>query len=208
MKKNIICITSILLLGACSNNKDTTLLDFFRGEKTTSNIEYVDFVADISLETPPQDYITTETVSSSGYYLAKRGDRYAKADYIITPSDYSIVATRTINKLLEDAPAIFATNKHAPLYLADMVQIDRYLPEGSYVAEKTAKDIIYGSAMFNITDSKNSAKYILQSSITNINTPEVPIIVYRAELYDNTDKLLGSWSASIRQVQNDDKSWW
>lgn len=208
MKKKIICLINILLLGACSNNQDSTLVDFWGESHPSADVEYTNVVSGTSLETPPQDLVVTSDVISSGYNLAKRGDRYAMVDYIITPADYSIVATRTINKMLSEIPAIFAADKQAPLYISDMVQIDRYLPEGTYAAEKTAKDILYGSEMFNITEEKDSAKYILQSSITNINTPEIPIIVYRAELRDNTGKLLGNWSDTIRQVQNDDKSWW
>ncbi len=187
MKKHLLFL--LFLLSGCNMASDSTIMNWFEFD-----------------ESVPSDAATAD--NSGGYYLAKRGDRYAMAQYNIMPSDYSIVATRAVNKMLLDAPALFATDKSAPLYIADMVQVDRYLPEGSYAAEKAAKDIIHGSAMFNLVTDQAQAKYILQSSITNINTPEFPVIVYRMELYDNQGQKLGSWSDSLRQIQNDDKSWW
>lgn len=199
MKKYILVLTSILLFSGCSNTSDSTLLSFFNGSKNSTDIQYSE-----------AEYVNYEdnTATLSGYYLAKRGDRYAAADINIKPQDYSIVATRTANKMLSEAPALFASDKQAPLYIADMVQIDRYLPEGSYAAEKAAKDILYGSKMFNIVADKEQASYVLQSSINNINTPELPVIIYRMELYDAAGKKLGFWQDTIRQVQNDDRSWW
>ena len=199
MKKYILVLISILLFSGCSNTPDSTLLSFLNRSKNSTDIKYSE-----------AEYVNCEdnTATSSGYYLAKRGDRYAAADINITPQDYSVVASRTVNKMLSEVPAVFATDKQAPLYIADMVQIDRYLPEGSYAAEKATKDILYGSKMFNITEDKEQAVYILQSSISNINTPEIPIIIYRMELYDAAGKKLKSWQDTIRQVQNDDRSWW
>ena len=199
MKKYILVLISILLFSGCSNTPDSMLLSFLNRSKNSTDIKYSE-----------AEYVNCEdnTATSSGYYLAKRGDRYAAADINITPQDYSVVASRTVNKMLSEVPALFATDKQAPLYIADMVQIDRYLPDGSYAAEKATKDILYGSKMFNITEDKEQAVYILQSSISNINTPEIPIIIYRMELYDAAGKKLKSWQDTIRQVQNDDRSWW
>lgn len=199
MQKQVWIFFSVLLISGCTSSSDSTLLTLFGSDGNKSPTSYVAGEAAAEASTVP---------SGSSYYLAKRGDRYAAADHVITPGDYSIVASRTVNKMLSDAPAIFAADKQAPLYIAEMVQIDRYLPEGSYAAEKSAKDILYGSNMFNIVTDQSKADYVLQSSITNANTPEVPVVVYRMELYDATGKILGAWSDSIRQVQNDDKSWW
>ena len=35
-----------------------------------------------------------------------------------------------------------------------------------------------------------------------------PVIIYRMELMDKDGNQVGYWKDSIRQVQNDDKSWW
>lgn len=102
----------------------------------------------------------------------------------------------------------FADKKDAPLFIEDTVYIDRYMPVSPDVAGKTAKDILHGSGMFNITDKRENAQYILKSSLNNVNTPEIPVFFYELKLYDAADKLHGKWSDSIRQVQNDDGSWW
>ena len=78
----------------------------------------------------------------------------------------------------------------------------------SFLAAKTVKDILHGSQMFNIVDSKERADFVLSSSLNNVNTPEVPVFVYEIKLHDKDGKLRGSWKDSIRQVQNDDGSWW
>ena len=187
MKKHLLFL--LFLLSGCNMASDSTIMNWFEFD-----------------ESVPSDAATAD--NSGGYYLAKRGDRYAMAQYNIMPSDYSIVATRAVNKMLLDAPALFATDKSAPLYIADMVQVDRYLPEGSYAAGKTAKEILVTSGMFNIVDDESKAAFVLKSSLNNVNTPEIPVLLYRLELYDINGDLAGSWQDSLRQVQNDDGSWW
>ena len=188
MKKRLLLGVCILGLTACSSRM-STLSDFFSwGDDDT---------APVAVAEP-----------NTGYRLAKRGDRYASADYVISPQVYGIVATRAVNKMLAEAPAIFAADKDAPLYIAETTVIDRYLPEGSYAAGKTAKEILVNSGMFNIVDDESKAAFVLKSSLNNVNTPEIPVLLYRLELYDINGDLAGSWQDSLRQVQNDDGSWW
>ena len=181
-------------------------------ENVTPEVKYVEVesVEDgVSDEIKVQETIVTESpTATQPYNLAKKGERYEMADYIVTPQVYAIVATRTVNKMLVDAPAIFAENKQAPLFIDDTVYIDRYMPTSPDVAAKTVKDILHGSQMFNIVDSKERADFVLSSSLNNVNTPEVPVFVYEIKLHDKDGKLRGSWKDSIRQVQNDDGSWW
>ena len=193
MKKLSVLALSLLAVTACSN-QTLTLLDFFDGSDASDEVAVAG-----------EDYVA---ISGAGYHLAKRADRYAAADYVITPQEYAIVATRAVNKMLAEAPAIFAANKDAPLYIEDTLVIDRYLPEGKAAAGKTAKEILVNSAMFNIVEDKKQASYILKSSLNNANTPEVPILIYRLELYDKEGNPLSSWQDTLRQVQNDDGSWW
>ena len=197
MQKQIITVVSLLVLTACSN-RTSTVFDFFSRKDTPADVAYV---ADEAGETNSQ-------ISGAGYHLVKRADRYAAADYIILPQEYAVVATRAVNKMLADVPAIFAADKDAPLYIEDTNVIDRYLPQGREMAGKTAKEILINSQMFNVSDDKTSAVYILKSSLNNTNTPEVPVLIYRLELYDKDGNLQGSWWDTLRQVQNDDGSWW
>ena len=198
MKKQIIALLSIISVSGCSNISSPSICDMLGWCTSKYKVKYVDVT-------------TMEEVSeeeANGYTLVKRGDRYADAVYNINPQVYGIVASRTTNKMLNDAPAIFAENKNAEVYVADTTVIDRYLPEGPDAAGKASREILQGSKMFNIVSDKEKAKYIIESSLNNVNTPEVPIIVYEMKLYDNKGKLLGNWFDTIRQVQNDDGSWW
>ena len=198
MKIQLVSVFCLLALSACSDVSSPTLCDMFGWCRTRYNVKYVDAV-------------TMEEVSveeADGYTLMKRGTRYDNAEYIISPEVYAIVATRTTNKMLDEISGITAGNQNVSLFVADTVLIDRYLPDGPDVAGKTAKEIIYGSNMFNIVENEAQANYILESSVNNINTPEIPVIAYEMRLYDTNGQLLGKWSDSVRQVLNDDGSWW
>ena len=62
--------------------------------------------------------------------------------------------------------------------------------------------------MMKLVDDKSQAEYVLDGSINNINTPEQPVIKYEMTMYDAQGNKIKSWSDSMRQVQNDDGSWW
>lgn len=198
MKKQFVSALCLLALTACSDISSPTICDMFGWCRSKYNVKYVDAV-------------TMEEVSvdeAEGYNLMKRGDRYENAEYVISPQVYGIVASRATNKMLSETPGIMADKKDAALFVSDTQVIDRYLPEAPRSAGKATKDILYGSKMFNIVNDKTQADYVLESSINNVNTPEIPVIAYELRLYDNSGKLLGNWSDSIRQVLNDDGSWW
>ena len=191
-----------------NQHKNSTI----KQKNAAQEVKYVEVEIDekdVSDKIKVQETIVTESpIATQPYNLAKKGERYDMADYVVTPQVYAIVATRTVNKMLVDAPAIFAENKQAPLFIDDTVYIDRYMPTSPDVAAKTVKDILHGSQMFNIVDDKEKAEFILSSSLNNVNTPEIPVFVYEIKLHDKDGKLHGSWKDSIRQVQNDDGSWW
>ena len=212
-----------------TGKKNATLMDIFSKEQNdtpqTIEVKHIeqpvydapyapedDGVEVKYVEVQPNQPVVSEgrIVASDydGYSLAKRGERYESAEYNVTPQVYGIVASRAVNKMLADAPAIFANNKNAPLFIEDTVYVDRYMPVSPDVAGKTAKEILHGSKMFNITDDREKAQYILKGMLNNVNTPEIPVFFYELKLYDNAGTLQGKWSDTIRQVQNDDGSWW
>lgn len=201
MKKSLVAGLSLLALSACSTVRSPDLCSIIGWCHAGPDIKYID------VRTEERINYTNEQVGER-YQLPKRGERYANVDYVITPEVYSILANRVAGKVLEDSPAIFANNPQAPVYIADMVQIDRYLPEGGNAAGQTAKDILVNSRMFNLVNDPNVADYIFESSLNNSNIPEVPVITYEMRLMDRNGNMLNSWSDTVRQVQNDDKSWW
>ena len=194
MKKQLALLSALLLLSACAT-EDTSICKIFGWCYTPKpkckkvEIEQKEVVVD-------------------GYSLAKRSDRYETASYVISPQVYGILAARVTNDMLGAAPAIMDGKKNAKVYLAETKQIDRFLPGGPDAAGSAAKEIIEGSQMFDLVSDKGQADYVLEGVVNNINTPERPVIMYEMTMYDAQGNKIDSWSDSMRQVQNDDGSWW
>lgn len=142
------------------------------------------------------------------YTLTKRSERYKKVEDTFNPNVYAVLASRVTNKFLTDMPAYFANKENPALYIEKTEYGDRFLPATPDVAENTAKEIILGSNMIKVVDDKALATHVLKGRISNINTPEVPVFKYGIALYEKDNKLVEEWSDTIRQVQNDDGSWW
>ncbi len=212
MTKRLFCLLGVVLLSGCGT-ASTTIFDMFTSdndgyyEQPASTVEHQELVV------PDTTYIAdgvaaTENVVVGKYNLVKRQERYDNADYTITSQDYWTVGMRASNSMLEEIPGIFAENKDAPVFVEETVVVDRYLPDGYYSAEKAFRYTVEGSKMFNLTPDKDKAHYVLKSYINNIGTPEIPVISYRIELFDKNNKKVGEWQENIRQVLNDDGSWW
>jgi hypothetical protein len=214
MNNRLIIVLSALALGAChTSESNETVLDMFGVTRPKSAVSQgvkvsSDKVADIR-------YIDADTgafVAADGtpkdYKLEKRGERYDNASYIVSASVYKLVAERATNKMLTEIPALVADNKYGALYIEPTDIIDRYLPGAPEIAGAASKQIIVEAKMFKLTDDPTQAVYVVRSSLNNINTPELPVLRYELSLFNNTGILLGQWSDVMRQVQNDDGSWW
>ncbi len=212
MTKRLFCLMGLVLLSGCGS-ANTTIFDIITAdndgyyEQLASTAEHKELVVPDTAYAE-NEVAATENVVVGKYNLVKRQERYANADYVITPHDYWVVGMRTSNKMLEEIPGIFAENKNAPVFVEEMVVVDRYLPNGHYSAEKAFRYTVEGSKMFNLTTDKSKADYILKSYVNNIGTPEIPVISYRIELLNKNNKKVGEWQETIRQVLNDDGSWW
>ena len=181
------------------NNKETDVVDdetYNHQDKRAVAIKEVI----IEAENPDEN---TET-----YILAKRSDRYKEIEETFSPNVYAVVAARVTNKMLEDLPAIMAKENDPTMYIEDTVYADRFMPFNPDAAGKTVKEIVTGSRMIKLVDSADAATYVLKGRMNNINTPEIPVFKYGLGLYDKKGKLINRWSDTIRQVQNDDGSWW
>ena len=142
------------------------------------------------------------------YTLTKRADRYKKIDETFSPNVYAIIASRVVNKFLTDLPGIMADVEKPRLYIEETVYGDRYMPSSPDVTTATIKEIIAGSKMIDIVDNEKSATHILKGRISNINTPEVPVFKYGISLHNSNNVMIDKWDETMRQVQNDDGSWW
>lgn len=142
------------------------------------------------------------------YTLTKRSERYKKIDETFSPNVYAIIASRVANKFLTDLPGIMADVKNPSLYIEETVYGDRYMPSTPDVTTTTIKEIIIGSHMIKVVDDIKDATHILKGRIGNINTPEVPVFKYGISLHDSNNVMIDKWDDTMRQVQNDDGSWW
>lgn len=129
----------------------------------------------------------------------------------ITPKVYAIAATRVTNKMLDDTQKLYKQQGNKPkLLVLEAKKINPQLPDGFHYANKTIYDIIDGSQNFMMVSNLDDADYVLDVSVDafpnqGINTP---IIEYTLTLQDKSGKEIDSWKQDIRQLQNDDKSWW
>lgn len=142
------------------------------------------------------------------YTLTKRSDRYKNVDETFSADVYAILASRVANKFLTDIPGILAEIADPTFFIADTENVDRYMPAGADAVGNTTKYILQGSRMFEIVTDEETASHVLKGRLTNINTPEIPVFQYSLSLYDKDGNLVDKWTDTIRQVQNDDGSWW
>lgn len=71
-------------------------------------VKYVEVEPQTVPATTQQELVVSDyDGEAASYSVAKRGERYETAEYVITPQVYSIVASRAVNKMLVDVPAIF-----------------------------------------------------------------------------------------------------
>ena len=219
MKKYLLAGLSVLALSACSQVRSPDLCSMLGWCNMGGDVKYIDVktqekivyndVAASAYQPCQGDRNYQVYQTEQAYQLPKRGERYENANYVITPEVYSILASRVAGKVLDDMPAILVNNPDAKIYLAETSQIDRYLPDSADAAGHAAREILVGSNRLNLVSSPSEADYILESSITNSNTPEVPVISYEMRLFEqSTGNMLNSWMDTVRQVQNDDGSWW
>lgn len=134
-----------------------------------------------------------------------------KALVDIAPQVYAIVAARTTNKMLDATRDLYLKKSAKPtLYIAAPQRLNDRLPEGFHYAHKVTNDIIEGSRDYTIVNSPDDAEYTLQVLVNALpNTGgKMPVIEYQMLMSDKEGKEAGVWSESIKQLQNDDQSWW
>ncbi len=133
------------------------------------------------------------------------------ADHNITPQVYAIAASRVTNKMLDATRDLYLKKAAKPtLYIAAPQRLNDQLPEGFHYAHKVTNDIIEGSRDYTIVNTPDDAEYILEILVNALpnSGSQTPIIEYQMLMSDKAGKETGSWSESIKQLQNDDQSWW
>ena len=79
-----------------------------------------------------------------------------------------------------------------------------------YYAKDTTKRIIDESHIYIPVNNLNDADYYLETQIKEISfqNNQIPFIEYKIVLFDKDNNKINEWTETIRQLQNDDKSWW
>ncbi len=111
---------------------------------------------------------------------------------------------------LDDTAEIYEKETPPTLYIMKVKKADDTLPDGFYLARRETKEIIEGSGAFTVVNWLNDAQYYLEISVYPVPFVDksVPGISYHLSLYSNDNIKIGEWSQMMKQVQNDDKSWW
>ena len=129
----------------------------------------------------------------------------------ITPKVYAIAATRATNKMLDDTQKLYQKQNSKPKLLVQKShKVNQQLPDGFHYADKVIYDIIDGSQNFTMVSNLDEADYVLNVEVDAYPNKgiDTPIIEYKLILSDTDDNEIDSWTQDIRQLQNDDKSWW
>lgn len=131
-------------------------------------------------------------------------------DSMITPEVYAIVATRTTNRMLDQSATVFEKIPNPKLYIMEVKKETEALPDGFYYSKKVTQDIIEGSRTFTKVNNLNDADYYLETKVREIkvNEQDSPIIEYKITLFDKDNNQINEWVETIKQIQNDDRSWW
>ena len=122
---------------------------------------------------------------------------------------YAIVAARTVNKMLDETSEYYDKSPRPHLYVMPPEKQDENTQDGIYQARFETINIIEGSKTYVLVNNLNDAEYYLKISAKNISLQnQTPAISYHLALYSADNVQLREWTQVIKQVQNDDKSWW
>lgn len=126
------------------------------------------------------------------------------------PEAYALVAARTVNKMLDETSSYYDKLPRPSLYVMPTESQANEVPAGIYQARQETIHILEGSKTYTLVNNLNDADYYIKLSATPIRlqNTDIPAISYHLSLYSTDNTLLKEWSQVIKQVQNDDKSWW
>lgn len=129
----------------------------------------------------------------------------------ISPEVYSIAASRATTKMIDETGDLYFNKPQKPkLYISDVRKLNDKMPDGVYFARKVTNDIIEGSRNFVVVDAPEDADYQLELLINAIPTQyqNMPVLDYQLHLYNKDGVEINKWNATIKQLLNDDRSWW
>ncbi len=127
------------------------------------------------------------------------------------PQMYSVVAARVTNKMLEQTTKIYDKPMRPKLYVMQIKKAGvEHIPDGFYHSRRVTKEMIEGAKTFIPVNEREDADYVLDITVSRLNVQSIQgdVLQYKMILSDKSGNEVGSWMENIRQVQNDDRSWW
>ena len=123
---------------------------------------------------------------------------------------YTVLGARAINKMLTETEDLYKEDKPNLFISYPNVDNRNMIFSSPEYAEVVAEDIIVGSESYNVVHASDSADYVLDTHISGATVAGkgTPVVAYRIILKDRQNKQIGTWSESVSQIANDDKSWW
>lgn len=157
-----------------------------------------------------------ETVSpTAGAVKTERPDyvpyRQGRDRAVTSKQIYTILASRTVNKMLKSTTAVYAGGKYPSLYVsAPVAEGNMPVPENPEYAGVVTQNVIAGSHSYALVDERAKADYVLETFVRSrpVVSRGASVIVYKAVLKDAKQNEIGSWTETLSPVMNDDKSWW
>ena len=203
MKKIMVMLSGVAILGACSNMQDITLRELLLGQRKKTQVVETMPIREITSDNQDKHIVTDVPFT---FQLPKRSERFEQEAPL--PEVYAIPAARATNRMLDETRDVYEQNGEVFLFITGLKKADRTLPDGTYKAEQVTTQIIEGSNTFRVTGNKEDADYILNTIIDNVGTPEEPILSYRLILIDRENNKINEWVETVRRLSNDDRSWW
>lgn len=202
MKKTMLYTGLALILSGCQTSGDEML---FRDYNTQQ--EYI--APDETRQPAAQAAPIVPLADAPLFENSVRSMDFTDVD--VLPQVYAIAATRATNKMLDATQGLYLKKEQKPtLNLVAPQKLNDELPDGFHYAHKVTTKIIEGSGNYTLVDNLNDADYSLQVLVNALPNPGsvTPVIEYQLLMSDKNGKEVGQWVESVKQIQNDDKSWW
>lgn len=202
MKKTMLCAGLALMISGCQTSGDEMMFRDYDGEEEYAAPQEMTEQEAKAAPLPP-------LTEAPLFDTSVRTMDFSDVD--VMPQVYAIAATRATNKMLDQTQGLYLKKEEKPtLNVVAPQKLNDQLPDGFHYAHKVTMEIIEGSRNYTIVDNLNDADYSLQVLVNALPNPgsETPVIEYQLLMSDKDGKEVGSWVESIKQLQNDDKSWW
>lgn len=167
------------------------------------------FLSSCYMGNTKKDEVITEEVNKNAYIIDAPYGMEGLYDETTTPEVYSIVATRAVNKMLDDTRPIYENLGSTFIYIMEPKKMKGDVTNGFYLSQRVTRNIIEGSKTYTVVNNMKETDYYLETLISKIEIEgqDSPIIQYKLMMFDKSDRKVNEWIETIRKVKNDDRSW-